>query len=102
MTFSWDFNTATLVAILMQAVAGIVFLVRTENKARSAGSLARQAIKMASEAHEKVAIVQASLGLHREQVAREYIDRDALREMKDDLMASINRLSERIDEALHK
>jgi len=43
MTFSWDFNTATLIAIVLNFVGVIVFLVRTDGKAKAAYDLAEKA-----------------------------------------------------------
>jgi len=100
MTFSWDFNTATLIAIGVQVVIVIVYLVKTNGKATSAYELADKADKKADEAHEKLSIVQASLGLHREQVAKEYVDRDALREMEDRLMDALSELRKRVDKLI--
>ena len=100
MTFSWDLNTATLIAIGVQVVIVIVYLVKTNGKAISAYGLAAKAYKKADEAHEKISIVSASLGLHREQVAKEYIDRDALGEMEDRLMNAITELRKRVDKLI--
>ena len=100
MTFTWDFNTATLLAIAGQVVVVIVFMVKTANTAKSARDEAMDAKKSADGAHEKIGLMQASLALHREQVAREYVDRDVLREMEERLSGSIDRLSNRIDDAL--
>jgi hypothetical protein len=98
--FSWDLNTGTLVAIGVQIVVIIVFMVRTANRAQTAYEAAIEARRVADDAHDKIAAVTGLLALHREQVAREFVDKDALREMKNDLMDSINHLSDRIDEAL--
>lgn len=100
MTFTWDFNTATLLAIAAQVVVIIVFMVKTASTAKSAREEAKDAKKMASDAHEKIALMQGSLALHREQVAREYVDRDVLREMEERLSVSIHRLSDKIDDVL--
>lgn len=98
--FSWDFNTATLLAILVQIVVSVAFVVRADGRSKTAAETAQEAHAMAKEAHEKIAIVQASLSLHREQVAREYIDRDAMREFKDEVMGGLKDLGRRIDEVL--
>lgn len=102
MNFSWDINTATLLAIGTQIVVTVVFLVKTANKAEAAGELAKEAKKIALEALEKNALLHSLLGLHREQVAKEYVDKETLREMEDRIAGSLNRLSDRIDEALSR
>lgn len=96
---SWE-HTGTVLAIVGQIVVIVAFIVRIEGRAKTAADTARDAHNMAKDAHEKIAIVQASLSLHREQVAREYIDRDAMREFKDEVMGGLKDLGRRIDEVL--
>ena len=100
MTFSWDFNTATLIAIGVQIVVFVVYLVKTNGTANSAFDLAKAAHRKATDAHEKISIVSASLALHREQVAKEYVDRDALREMEERIMDAIGDLRKRVDKLI--
>lgn len=102
MLFSWDFNTATLLAIGTQIVLTVVYVVKAANSAKTALDLAEEAKKLAVEALDKNAILHGLLGLHREQVAKEYVDKETLREMEDRIAGSINRLSDRIDEALNR
>ncbi len=102
MTFTWDFNTATLLAILGQAVLLIWFMFTTSSTAKSAMKLAEDAKTKADEAHEKVAVLHGALHLHREQVAREFVDRDALRDMEARLTNRIESLGERIGEAMER
>ena len=105
MTFSWDFNTATIVAILIQALVLIRYLYKTESAAREAKKDALAADERAKRAHEhaeaahiKLAGLVAELAIHREHVAREYVDKEALKELKD----AINGLRERIDKVLNR
>jgi hypothetical protein len=44
--------------------------------------------------------VGANLSLFREQVAADYVDRDALREIKRELIDAINRLGDRMDASM--
>ncbi len=98
MTFTWDFNTATLLAIVVQCVLVVVFMVRTANTAKSAMQKAEDANNNANDAHTKIAALFGEFALHREHIAREYVDRGDLRELK----TTIDRLSDRIDEALNR
>lgn len=89
MTFTWDFNTATLVAIGVQIIIFIVYLVKTNGTAKealaaagAADERAGNAYARADEAHEKITLVHAALALHREHVAREYHDKEELRQME--------------------
>ncbi len=100
MTFSWDFNTATLLAIITQAVFVIIFLVRSDNRSRSAKELARDAIGRADDAHNKIAIQDSTHSMFREQVARDYVSREALREMEERLTDSIEGIRDRLDRVL--
>jgi len=98
MTFTWDFNTATLMAIAGQVVLLIVFLIKTANTAKTAMQRAKDANDLAEDAHTKIALLTGQLSLHREQVARDYVDRDDLREIKD----MIEGLQRRIDKLIEQ
>lgn len=58
---------------------------------------ASNAADHAKEANDKVAIQTAAFALYREQVAREYIHREVMREVEDRLTQAIDRLGERLD-----
>lgn len=104
MTFSWDVNVVALVGlvttIVLQFIALVVFLVKTNGKAVSAYSLAQEARGHAEEAHDKITLLTASLSLLREHVAKEYADHEALGAMEKRLTNIIDRLSTRIDKVL--
>jgi hypothetical protein len=100
MTFSWDMNPATLLIIAVQIVGFIVFVVRTHNRAAEADEAACKAQKRADEAVLNASAVGANLSLFREQVAADYVDRDALREIKRELIDAINRLGDRMDASM--
>jgi cbb3-type cytochrome oxidase subunit 3 len=108
-TFSWEINLGTLALLIFYAVGVVVFLVRTQNranaaheKAEEAKGAAAQAHKRADDAHLAAGAYNAALALFREDVAREYVDREALREMEQRLTNAINRLGDRVDQALHQ
>ena len=63
---------------------------------------AEAANEKAKEAAEKVALLSASFALHREQIAREYIHREVMREVEDRLTAAIERLGDRLDRVLEQ
>lgn len=60
----------------------------TEATAASAG---------AKDALDRVSRLGASFSTYREQVARDYIQREAMREVEDRLTAAIDRLGDRLD-----
>jgi len=88
-------------------IAGSVvlgFWMRFENRLTVASSRADAAEKavaeakvLAADAHNRVTLLQAEFGLYRESVAREYIHREAMREIEDRLTAAIDRLGDRFD-----
>ncbi|WP_156434080.1 hypothetical protein [Bradyrhizobium retamae] len=79
---------------------------KAEGAAKTANEIAQEAKKDAHEATEKIALLAASFSLYREQVAREYIHREVMREVEDRLTAAIDRLGARLDRfteaAMHK
>jgi hypothetical protein len=70
--------------------------------AKSAMEIAQEAKKDAHEASEKIAIQSVAFGLYREQIAREYIHREVMREVEERLTAAIDRLGDRLDRVLEK
>lgn len=51
----------------------------------------------AKEASDRTTLLGTSFGLYREQIAREYIHREAMREVEDRLTQAIERLGDRLD-----
>lgn len=109
MQFTWDFNTATLVAILVQIVVTVSYMVKTNGTAKEALGIGKKALARADEAHEKIVVLGAALALHREHVASEYHDKAELRQMESRLAGlikdtetrltnSINSINGRLDE----
>ena len=114
----WELNPATILAILVQIVGFTVFIVRADNKAAVAKDVAAKALveaedarvhaeaiadrahKRADDAHLSVAALSANLSLFREQVAANYVDREALREIKQELLKAIEKLGDRMDESM--
>ncbi len=72
---------------------------KAETEADAASSGAKNAL-------DRVASLGASFSTYREQVARDYIHREAMREVEDRLTAAIDRLGDRLDRfieaAVHK
>ena len=102
MTFSWDWNLATLIAIGVQIVFLIVYLVKTNGKAHSAYALAEDALERADKAHESIMVVNASMSLLREQVVRDHPSHFALSAMEKRLTEEIHRVGNRLDQALDR
>jgi hypothetical protein len=109
MTFNWDINTLGILAIAAQAVGLVVFWVRTSDKAAAADARAVLAEELAREAHNKLAIHVGAHQMFREEVAKQYISREILRDFEDrisvdirDLSKSMVELASRIDRALER
>jgi hypothetical protein len=102
-----DAVTWSAIAIAIGSVISIItFWTRYSDRITKAHETAEQAKKDAHEATEKLAILSASFSLYREQVAREYIHREVMREIEDRLTQAIDRLGARLDRftevAMHK
>jgi hypothetical protein len=71
----------------------------TITRAEAAAVKAENAsLKTAIDSHAlQIAAMNASFGLHREQIARDYINRDTLREAESRITAAIERLGDRLD-----
>lgn len=109
-------ETSTIIAIavglgsLSMSGIGIVtfwmnFATKIANNkamAEAALNLAQEAKKDAHEASEKALVLAASFGIYREQIAREYIHREVMREVEERLTQAIERLGDRLDRVLEK
>jgi hypothetical protein len=92
----------------ISAVAGVAgfglafatFWLTFGSRIATAETKAANAELAAKDASDKVAILQSAFSLYREQIAREYIHREAMREVEDRLTAAIDRLTERLDRVL--
>jgi hypothetical protein len=105
-------DTATIVALFGIMASGAAILTfwmrfsdritKADGKAQAAREIAEEAKKDAHEANEKLALMSATFALYREQVAKEYIHREVMREVEDRLTAAIDRLGARFDRLLEK
>ncbi len=89
-------------ASIVPAIAIIGFWMTISSRLTKAETLAFEAGKDAGLANEKTALLQASFALYREQIAREYIHREMMREVEDRLTAAIERLGDRLDRVLER
>lgn len=77
-------------------------ITKSEAAAKNANDTAQEAKKDAHETSEKIAILGASFSLYREQIAREYIHREVMREVEERLTQAIDRLGDRLDRVLER
>lgn len=100
-----DVVTWSAVAIAIGAAVSIVTfwtrysdrITKAEGQTKAAREIAEEAKKDAHEAAQKAEILGAAFGLYREQIARDYIHREVMREVEDRLTSAINGLGERLD-----
>jgi hypothetical protein len=109
-------ETSTLIAtcvglgsICMSGIGILTFWMRFSDRITKADAKADKAIGAsedakanAHEANEKTVLLSAAFSLYREQVAREYIHREVMREVEDRLTAAIERLGDRLDRILEQ
>ena len=89
-----------LVGGIVPAIAITTFWMTLSSRLTRAETIASEARDDAKEANEKATLLSASFGLYREQIAREYIHREVMREVEDRLTAAIERLGDRLDRVL--
>lgn len=89
-------------AMVVPSLAIIGFWMAISSRLTKAEVTAEDAKKDAEEASEKATILSAAFSLYREQIAREYIHREVMREVEDRLTAAIERLGDRLDRVLER
>jgi len=73
-----------------------------ETSAADAARRADESNKLAADAHNRVTHLAAEFGLYRENVARDYIHKETMREVEDRLTKAIDRLGDRLDSFLQR
>lgn len=91
-----------VVALILPAVAIIGFWMSLSARLAKAEIIASEAKDDAKEANEKATLLSAAFSLYREQIAREYIHREVMREVEDRLTQAIERLGDRLDRVLER
>jgi hypothetical protein len=90
------------VALVLPAIAIIGFWMSLSSRLATAEITSKEAKEDAKEANEKATLLSASFSLYREQIAREYIHREVMREVEDRLTQAIERLGDRLDRVLER
>ncbi len=89
-------------ALIVPCLAVIGFWMSLSSRLTKAETIADEAKEDAKEANEKATLLSASFSLYREQIAREYIHREVMREVEDRLTQAIERLGDRLDRVLER
>lgn len=87
-------------SLVVPVIAIIGFWMAVSSRLTKAEVTADDAKKDAEEANAKATLLSASFSLYREQIAREYIHREVMREVEDRLTQAIERLGDRLDRVL--
>jgi len=90
------------VALIVPGLAILGFWMTLSSRLTKSEVMAEDAKKDAAEANEKATLLSASFSLYREQIAREYIHREVMREVEDRLTQAIERLGDRLDRVLER
>lgn len=96
-SFTWEFNPASVIALIGGAATVVAFWLRSSDVAKQSLQEARDAQKRADQAHESIALLQAAISSYREVQAERLVSREVLREVEDRLAGSIDRLGDRLD-----
>lgn len=75
------------------------------NRGRAEGensAIAIDAKKIALDAHEQIAALNAAFGLYRERVAADYVSRSTLREVEIRITGAIDRIGDRLDRIIEQ
>ena len=91
-----------VVALIVPGIAIIGFWMSLSARLAKAELTSTEAKEDAKEANEKATLLSASFSLYREQIAREYIHREVMREVEDRLTQAIERLGDRLDRVLER
>lgn len=91
---------AAIAAVGGFGLAFATFWITFGGQISTAKADASEAKESAKEANDKIGIQAAAFALYREQVAREYIHREVMREVEDRLTQAIDRLGDRLDRVL--
>jgi hypothetical protein len=94
--------TGLAIAAVVPALGIIGFWMTLSARLAKAEAAAIEARDDAKEANGKATLLSASFALYREQIAREYIHREVMREVEDRLTAAIERLGDRLDRVLER
>lgn len=83
-------------------LAFATFWIRFGSRISTAESVATEAQKASDHSRDQLAILTAQFSLYREQIAREYIHREVMREVEERLTQAIDRLGDRLDRVLER
>lgn len=75
-------------------------IARARARADAAEKDGAEAKVLADQAHNRISAMTNQFGDYREMVAKEYVSKDAMRELKADLVGAINDIGDKLDQVL--
>src|SRR5689334_15320703 len=69
---------------------------RARARAESAEKDAAESKVLGDQAHTRITALAAEFGLYRERVATDYVSKEAMRELKEDLVSAIDAIGEKL------
>ena len=103
-------DLATIVALGTAGAAGCAILgfwlrfsdriTKADAKADAAEKAAAEAKRLSDEAHTRITALAAEFGMYRERVALDFVGKEAVRDLRTELMGAIEKVGGKIDELL--
>lgn len=93
---------AALAGALGAATAVLGFWLNLSDRISRSDGRAKSAEVAAQEAKSSLAVLHGQFALHREMVAREYVNRDVMREVEDRLTGAVRETEVRLTAAIEK
>lgn len=87
-------SAATFLAFWMKLSERIT---RAENEGQNALQEAAESRKENEELHRSFSLLSTAMSIHREGIAKDYIDKDMLKEMRAEMMTVVNSINNKID-----
>ena len=97
MVIDWQINGSVLIILGAHLIGVVIFLVRAADRSTHAELAARDIEAKLKHAEERIVLEAAALAQFREQVAREYVSREAMRELEERVVKAIDRVGDRLD-----
>ncbi|QJP13668.1 hypothetical protein G3545_08375 [Starkeya sp. ORNL1] len=97
MMIDWQINGSLVIIVGAHLIGMVVFLVRAADRSARAEIAARDIEAKLKHAEERIVLEAAALAQFREQVAREYVSREAMRELEERVVKAIDRVGDRLD-----
>jgi biopolymer transport protein ExbB/TolQ len=97
MDIDWQISGTVVVVLAAHLVAVVIFLTRAADRASRSELAVREVEKKLRHLEERIALEATALAYFREQVAREYVSREAMRELEERVVRAIDRVGDRLD-----